>query len=224
MKKKFLVIALIAALGVLPLAFFTACGEEAAAPSQYAYYSFTYDETLEGLVLDVTYSGKLPSGELTLPEMSYYYKDSPDAKEDTLHDEAMKVVGIADSAFESCNNITAVTFASGIKQVGAGAFKDCAELTSVTLSSYVTVIPDDAFNGCSSLKTVSGNKITDIGDRAFRNCMKLNSFGCDLSVLETVGDDAFFYCIGIKSIDVSHASEVSDTAFTGWREDQKIIR
>ena len=224
MKKKILAILLTAVLGLIPLAFLTACGEETAAPSQYSYYSFVYDETLEGLVLDVTYSGKLPSGELALPEVSFYYKDTADAKEDTLHENGMRIVAIADNAFKGCNNLTSVILSSGIKQIGSGAFADCTGLESVSLNTSVTAIPDDAFNGCTSLKSISGGKPTAIGDRAFRNCMKLTSFGCDLSALETVGNDAFFYCIGIKSIDVSNATEVSDTAFTGWREGQEIIR
>ncbi len=226
MKKKLFIFALVAVLGVFSAAMFTACGEESSAPAQYSYYTFIYDEALDGLILDVTYSGKLPSGELTLPESSYYYKDLATDKEDVLHEKALKVVAVAAGAFEGCHNITGVTFSSGIKQIGEGAFKNCTELVSVGMTSAISVIPADAFNGCSSLKSISGGKLTEIGARAFRNCMKLTSFGFDLSTIEKVGDEAFSYCIGIKSIDVSNADEsnVSDTAFTGWREEQEIKR
>ena len=225
MKKKLLAFALIAELGVLSVAVFAACGEDNA-PPEYEYYTFTYDEELDGLVLDVTYSGKLPAGELTLPEASYYYKDSAADEEDVFHENALKIVAVADGAFEGCNNLTGITMSSGVKRIGSGAFKNCTELESVTLTDAVTVIPDDAFNGCKSLKKVSGGKVTEIGARAFRNCMTLTSLGVDLSGIEKVGDHAFFYCIGIKSIDVSNAdaANVSESAFEGWREDQEIIK
>ena len=73
MKKKLTAIILCLCLVAAGAALFTACGEEEVVRTQYSYYTFTYDDELKGLVLDVSYSSLLPSGALSLPCESYFY-------------------------------------------------------------------------------------------------------------------------------------------------------
>ena len=174
-----LCMAIIAAAGV-----FTACGEKQAfVPPHYDYYSFTYYESLGGLVLDVTHSGLLPDGALSLPASSYYY-DGEEA-----HDEPKDVVAIADGAFDGCGRITSVTLPSAYKHIGAEAFKGSG-ITELVLNNDNVTIADRAFFDCVKLEKVSGGKVSAVGSEAFFGCVYLRAFDSDTSGA-TIAEGAF---------------------------------
>ena len=55
------------------------------------------------------------------------------------------VTGIANSAFESCYNLTAVTIPNGVTSIGGTAFAMCNSLTNVSIPASVTSIGFFAF-------------------------------------------------------------------------------
>ena len=51
--------------------------------------------------------------------------------------------------------LTEVTFAKGVTEIGFGAFQGCSSLTAITIPDSVTSIGIDAFYGCSSLAAIT---------------------------------------------------------------------
>lgn len=82
--------------------------------------------------------------------------------------EGLPVIGIRESAFAFCNEITSVVIPETVKTVGENAFACCTQLEKAVISGSVGSY---AFSGCSSLSEVtflSGTEV--IGVRAFENC------------------------------------------------------
>jgi len=61
---------------------------------------------------------------------------------------------INSNAFENCDSLTSVTFASGTQQltkIGSSAFLSCKALTSIILPATLTNIDSNAFDSCTAL-------------------------------------------------------------------------
>lgn len=210
MKKRIIITIVLCIVLAVGACAFAACGEDGPVEhTRYEYYSFEYDEELGGLILDVTYSGLLPEGALTLPSSSHYYDG------DTDHDEALPVVAVAEGAFEGSSRITSVTFPSSLKSIGDSAFKNCRSLESVTLASEVA-IGSEAFFGCSALETVSGGSVSAIGDTAFYGSLDLRTFSSTLTDGVTIGSRAFGHTgITAETLSVPSSADIADDAFSG---------
>ena len=65
-----------------------------------------------------------------------------------------KVVKIADNAFENHSELTSVTIADSVREIGASAFAGCINLAEVVFSDNLEKIGADAFFACDALKTV----------------------------------------------------------------------
>ncbi len=77
-------------------------------------------------------------------------------------------LGIADSAFSECAELTSVTIPDSVTSIGNWAFEDCTGLMSVTIGSSVTSIVGEAFEGCTGLTNITiPDSVTSIGKRAF---------------------------------------------------------
>jgi hypothetical protein len=61
------------------------------------------------------------------------------------------VIEIGRSAFNSCDNLTAVTIPDSVTNIDRSAFSSCDNLTSVMIPDSVTSIGSSAFHFCSSL-------------------------------------------------------------------------
>ncbi len=102
------------------------------------------------------------------------------------------VESIGEKAFESCDELTAVTFGSELKSIGEDAFFSCSSLTSVTIPDNVTSIGEWAFSYCSSLTSVSiGAGVTSIQDNAFYGSDNLTDVKCWAKNPPSVGYDGF---------------------------------
>lgn len=64
------------------------------------------------------------------------------------------VVSVANYAFHSCSDLSAVNLAAGVATVGNGAFYNCSGIATLTLPATVTSIGNAAFAGCTSLADV----------------------------------------------------------------------
>ena len=103
-------------------------------------------------------------------------------------------LGIGDSAFYWCENLTSVIIPKSVKSIGDRAFILCEGLTSVTISEGVTSIGDSAFSSCYALTSVKIPKsVTSIGNNAFRECESLTSVTIPASVT-SIGTNPFRSC------------------------------
>ena len=100
------------------------------------------------------------------------------------------VTSIGNEAFKGCNDLTSVTFPSGLTSIGNEAFYCCGALTSVTFPSGLTSIGTKAFISCDALTSITlPSSLTSIGNDAFYSCDALISV--TISGNPTMGARAF---------------------------------
>ena len=181
------------------------------------YYSIisvskkTVGVTYQGYYYD-SYSNEY-SGKVKIPESVTY------------NGNAYSVVGISNSAFNSCSSLTSVEIGNSVTSIGEYAFSGCSSLTSVDIPNSVTSIGKPAFGGCSSLTSVTlntnkieswfanipfiktivlGNDVTSIGDKAFSGCSGLTSVVIPESVT-SIGASAFYKCTSLTSVEIGNS-------------------
>lgn len=71
---------------------------------------------------------------------------------------SLKVVEIAESAFEKCRRMTGVTLPNSVTTIGSRAFSGCERLTTVHIPSSVTTIENYVFSGCIGLEEFKVDK------------------------------------------------------------------
>ena len=85
--------------------------------------------------------------------------------------------------FENCKNLTSVTKANTVTEIGQAVFKDCDAITLEVLHSQI--LPN----------------IVSIGESAFEDCNGLEGTLVIPSNVETIGDYGFYSCTKIKDIE-----------------------
>lgn len=134
-----------------------------------------------------------------------------------------KVVKIADNAFENHSELTSVTIADSVREIGASAFAGCINLAEVVFSDNLEKIGADAFFACDALKTVIlpdslieispfaffdcenlrhvaiSDQIEIIPEGAFGECTNLTTISLPMSI-KTVDYDAFINCSNIENV------------------------
>lgn len=151
------------------------------------------------------------------------------------------VHNIGNKAFQNCTGITSIIIGKNVKTIGSTPFYGCSSLTEIvygavncqnvstdiwentsamgktlTIKNSVQTIPAYCFNGLQGLNEATvtiPDKVTSIGDEAFRNCdLKGVSIG---SGMTTIGISAFEYS-GLESVDVpSNVKNIERYAFRG---------
>jgi len=100
-----------------------------------------------------------------------------------------RVTSTGDRSFQSCFNLTSITFGSSIEEIGY-SFAGCTSLTSVHIPGTIEHITQMAFNGCSALETVIIDEgVENIDKQAFGYCTSLTTAVIP-STLTAAGDDA----------------------------------
>ena len=128
--------------------------------------------------------------------------------------------GIADGAFEQCNDryyITSVLLPESLKYIGDNAFEGCSGLSHIIIPDGVTHIGAHAFQDCSDMRqAVLGKGLTSLPDFAFFDCDLLTSV--NLGGIRTIGENALS-CCGFVALDIPEGvEEVEDYAFSGCYE------
>ena len=116
------------------------------------------------------------------------------------------VTTIGSHAFDTCRNLTSVTFngSSQLTTIGKDAFYQCRSLTGITLPESVTSIGASAFYQCSSLTEITlPESVTAIGNSAFRFCESLTSITIPKSVT-SIGADAFSNCNSLTDVSITN--------------------
>ncbi len=136
----------------------------------------------------------------------------------------LTVVGIGDDVFAdtSSENVTKITVADTVKNIGKNTFKNCTDieieiggaltsvgeaaflgcnkLASVKLAEGLTTIPPQAFTGCSSLTELNIPKsVTLIDENAFEDCTAVTHVILH-NTLEKIGDGAFIGCDSLDKV------------------------
>ncbi|MHC1769632.1 MAG: leucine-rich repeat protein [Verrucomicrobiia bacterium] len=108
---------------------------------------------------------------------------------------------IADSAFDGCKGLTAVTIPEGVTMIGASAFAGCTGLTSMVLPNSVTTLTNSSvFSGCENLVTIRlPEGLRAIGDYVFQGCRSLTTISIPDAV-ETIGSYAFAGCTALVHV------------------------
>ena len=83
----------------------------------------------------------------------------------------LEVSGIGKQAFYYCNELTDISFPTGLKTIAAEAFYGCEELNAIQLPDGLTTIKERAFSGCDKISALTiPSSVMSIEDFAF-NCM-----------------------------------------------------
>ena len=103
-------------------------------------------------------------------------------------------VAVSSEAFKGCENLASVTIEKndGGVQFGKSAFEDCGALEELQIDSrytYYQTAPD-----------------VDIGEAAFRNCVKLTDITVNKASDLTVGPNAFENCAKLEKLYISNAT------------------
>ena len=144
----------------------------------------------------------IPSTVKSIGENAFYNTgiDSVYIPAETIVEDRKSVIVDLGGAFSSCQNLTNITFAEGIKRIPAGVIAYCLNIRSVHIPSSVTSIGYDAFYWCKSLTSITiPESVTSIEDWAFGGCTSLTSITIPNSVT-SIGESAFSYCSSLTSI------------------------
>lgn len=134
-----------------------------------------------------------------------------------------KVLGIQDSAFEDCVNITKVYLLDGLLSIGKNAFAGCTSLAEIEIPETVTYIGNNAFENCESLEVLVLNEgILEIGPYAFKGCSNLKEVVIPESITK-IGEGAFEGCKDLV-ITVIHSEKKSYSDYEkGWSGSAEVI-
>ena len=134
------------------------------------------------------------------------------------------VTAIAQSAFEGCVDMTAVTIPSSVTTIGGAAFYYCTGLTTVDIPNGVKTIGEGAFSKCGGLTSVSiPSSVTSIGKNAFFQCYGLTQITSGIENPFAIDDGVFptsVYNNASLLVPSGKKSAYQNTA--GWKRFQNI--
>ena len=136
----------------------------------------------------------LPNGLTTLLEQSFY---NCTGLTEVYIPKSLTNAGEGEGAFDSCNNMSKVTFEEGITKIVYNLFDRAYGIKTITIPSTVVSIDREAFWNCTNLEEVIiPNSVTSIGYESFGKCVKLTSLPT-MNGVTSIGFEAFVNCTGI---------------------------
>ena len=128
---------------------------------------------------------------------------------------------IPEYTFYGCDALAEIQIPDNIKAIKFGAFLNSG-LVEITIPDSVTELGERAFMYCDKLQKVwIGEGITEIGEAAFWNAEKLSSVHFPLS-LEVIGDNSFDDCDITELILPKNVEAIGAAAFRGCDKLQKV--
>lgn len=129
------------------------------------------------------------------------------------------VTSIGKGAFSSCTNMTSLTIGNGVESIKQYAFSHCKNLMSIIVLGAPNHIEEGIFLNCSNINEVIfdseevtqllrgspikklslTDKVTTIGDNAFRECKELTYVTIPNNVT-SIGESAFNGCKNLASV------------------------
>ena len=157
-----------------------------------------------------------PSGTLNIPETLGGYPVTKIGKYAFESCEDMSAVTIPDSvteidefAFGGCWELATVNFGTGLKTIGEYAFDACGELASLDLPDGLTSIENSAFNGCHSLTSlVIPDSVNKLGVNAFSSCSGLTSVILPEGLTD-IGYMPFYRCSSLTDVTLKTEAAVN---------------
>ena len=128
-----------------------------------------------------------------------------------------RVIRIANSAFEECDNLKRAVLPDSVLYIGETAFQKCERLQHVRWPANLLEIENSAFTRVKGLREiVFPEKLSAIGNYAFMHCYQVRSVVFP-NRLTIIGSGAFLNCSALQSVIFSGESrtEVGNSAFGG---------
>lgn len=124
-----------------------------------------------------------------------------------------KVQVIEDNAFNSCLNLTTITFPNTLRTIGDWAFGGGIGLTVLELPEGITSIGTGAFGSSNLEEIILPNSIENIGNECFAYSTKLETVVLPEN-LQTVGKSMFYSCGALKNIKIPEGvTTIEQSAF-----------
>lgn len=109
-------------------------------------------------------------------------------------------VTINSNAFDSSQNMFAITYSGDLTQVGSNAFRNRSTLQSMYLPDSVTSIGDRAFYYCTGLTYLDcGDNLETIGASTFSTCSALTVLKLG-SKVKSIGMYGFYGCSSLQEL------------------------
>lgn len=130
---------------------------------------------------------------------------------------------IENYAFNSCINLTNITFSKNLKSIGACAFSNC-DIQKLVIPDGVEIIGYAAFARCQNLTEVRlPSTLKSIADRLFVECFSLESVDIPDGV-ERIGNASFLGCnIQHELIIPDSVGGIGDEAFHQALKNSRIV-
>lgn len=167
-----------------------------------SYYTYTYNVLDEQTKPYLDYSkddpnfGDAQNGLIPfeIPLDFYKYVQSKTMKSDGF--EVDTETGMITGYTGKAKNIIVPEYISvhntGVRIIGFedDVFRKSETVSALKLPDSITEIPKDAFNGCKDMESIYCNGVTQIGDRAFKDCASLRVFTVSDQITK-LGEKAF---------------------------------
>lgn len=104
------------------------------------------------------------------------------------------IVGVADASFENCYGATQINFHDSVKYIGAYAAPAMTNVMAITFGSGIEEIGESAFRNCTALGTIvfkNSTNLKKIGNYAFAGCKNLSVIEKFPDKVQSIGTYAF---------------------------------
>ena len=119
-------------------------------------------------------------------------------------EENSKLTSINEYAFYACKSLAGeLIIPDGVTVIGKVSFRECEALTSLHLPDGVTTIEESAFESSGIITVNIPNSITNLGNRTFFSCKKLETvtFDDDMQI-DSISGYFVYNCIKLKNIEI----------------------
>lgn len=141
-------------------------------------------------------------------KVAYTYKGEMAANTSILINNG--TIGVAECAFDGCENLTNISIPNSVKTIGYSAFRNCTNIKNVLLPDSITQIHTNTFSGCTSLSEINiPDSVTYIDFGAFQGCTSLSEITIPNSVTY-IGEYALGYIYKTSSQLGEYFEKISD--------------